>query len=97
MIDGDYDFEANKVIPKPDPSYPTRLLTSILAFGKSIWEPRARFHLEKGIMKMKEKDWKRIMTAVANNVATKPLKKKGRMPVMEEEAELVWDSESESD
>jgi len=70
-------------------------LTSVLAFGESIWEPRARFHLEKGIAKMKEKDWKRIMTAVANNASTNSLKKKGRMPVTEEEAELVWDSESD--
>ncbi len=44
---------------------------------------------------MKKKDWKRIMTAVANNAATNSLKKKGRMPVTEEEAELVWDSESD--
>ena len=44
---------------------------------------------------MKEKDWNNIMKAIANNTTTTNLKKKGRAPVTEEEAELSWESETE--
>ncbi len=95
-IDDDYDFEANKVIPKPDPNHPTRGSTSLLAFGEPTWEPRARLYLEKGILKMKEKDWKNIMKVVAET--TTILKKKGHHGgacLTEEDAELSWESESD--
>jgi predicted SprT family Zn-dependent metalloprotease len=50
-------------------------------------------YLEKGIQKMKDKDWKNIMGAVANITGTSL--KKGRAPVTEEDAELSWESELE--
>lgn len=66
----------------------------MFAFSEALWAPRASFHLEKGILKMKEKDWKQIMKAVTENpVANSVLKKKGRAFATEEEMELAWDSE----
>ena len=90
-IDDDYNFEVGKVIPKPDPNHRTRVSTTTLAFSEPIWEPRARWYLEKGILKMKEKDWKNIMKVFAHNPTAK---KKGRAPLKDED-ELSWESEAE--
>ena len=94
VIANDFDFQSNKVIPRVDPTNPTKVTTSMLAFGEPIWEPRARLYLEKGIVKMKDKDWKSIMKAIAD-IAGTSLKKRSYAPVTEEEAELSWESESE--
>ena len=56
----DYDFVTNKLIPKHDPNHPMgKLTTSMFAFSEAAWESRAKFYLEKGISKLKEKDWKK--------------------------------------
>ena len=94
VIANNFDFESNKVAPRIDPNNPTRVTTSMLTFSEPIWEPRARLYAT-GISKMKEKDWNNIMKAIANNTTTTNLKKKGRAPVTEEEAELSWESETE--
>ena len=100
-VDNDYDFVTNKLVPKPDPSHPTRKPTmTMLAFSETIWEPRAEFYLEKGVSKLKEKDWENVMKAAASysNVIKAPLSSKGKQrapAVMEEELELTWDSESD--
>jgi len=73
----------------------------MFAFSEAAWEPRATFYLE-NIMKLKEKDWKNIMNAAAeysnaiksDNSSSTTRK---RFSMTEEELDLVWDSESESD
>jgi len=74
----------------------------MFAFSKAAWEPRATFYLEKGIMKLKEKDWKNIMNAAAeysNTIKSDNSSSTTRkhFSMTEEELDLVWDSESESD
>ena len=86
-IDDDFDFNTNKLIAKPDQGHPTKkLTTNMFAFSETIWQPRAELYL-KGILKIKEKDWKTIMKA------ENPTAKKGRAVATEEEMDLVWDSE----
>ena len=96
-IDGDYDFDTNKLVPKPDPSHPKkRLTTSMFAFSETAWQARVELY-GKGISKLKEKDWKNIMRAAAeysNVVKTSTTSKgKNRAAVTEEDLELTWDSE----
>lgn len=99
-INNDYDFDAGKLIPKPDPNHAKqKLTTSMFAFSEAIWEPRAEFYLEKSILELKDKEWKKIMDAAAeySNVIKKPSSKgKGRACVKttEEELELEYDSGS---
>jgi hypothetical protein len=97
-INGDYDFLTNKLVPKPDPSHPTkRLSTNMFAFSEGSWKCRVEFYLEKGISKLKEKDWTNIMKGVAEHSAF-VLKsvRKGLEPT-EEELEMVWESDSDAD
>jgi hypothetical protein len=97
-IEGDYDFDTNKLIPKPDPNHPTKKpTTSIFAFSETTWESRAELY-EKGILKLKEKDWINIMNAAAeySNVIS-PISKGKKRAVTEEESELTWESEAEAD
>ena len=100
-IENDYDFVKNKLVPKPDPGHPMKKpTTSMFAFSETVWEPRAEFYLEKGVSKLKDKDWENILKAAANfsNVIKAPATSKGkeRVPAMaEEELELAWDSESD--
>ena len=72
----------------------------MFAFSESSWKSRVEFYLQKGILNLREKDWKNIMKAAAEysifvpksneqantQTASKPT---------EEELELVWDSESD--
>jgi hypothetical protein len=101
-INNHYDFNINRLIPKPDPSHPMqKLTTSMFAFSEMIWEPRVEFYLEKSIIKLKEKEWEGIMSAVAeysNVIQVKPsqAKGKGRAQQTEEEHELEYDSDSKS-
>jgi hypothetical protein len=37
----------------------------MFAFSENFWKGRVEFYLEKGISKLKEKDWKHIMKAAA--------------------------------
>jgi hypothetical protein len=73
----------------------------MFAFSETIWEPRAECYLEKGISKLKEKDWENIMKAAANYSTliklSSTLKGKQRVVATEEELDLVWDSDSDSD
>ena len=104
-MNGDYNFDTNKLIPKADPSHPTqKLTTSMFAFSETTWEPRAEFYLEKSIAKLKEKEWEKIMDAASeySNVikAKSELKKahgKGKriIQLTEEELELEYDSDSD--
>jgi hypothetical protein len=105
-INNHYDFDANKLIPKPDPSHPKRkLTTSMFAFSETTWEPRVQFYLEKSISKLKEKEWESIMIAAAEYStvikAKSSSKGKGkatsRIQATEEELELAYDSNSEED
>jgi len=101
-IDNDYDFVTNKLVPKPDPSHPTKKpTTTMFAFSETVWEPRAEFYLEKGISKLKEKDWENIMNAAANysNILKAPMSKgKQHAPApTEEELELAWDEDEADD
>ena len=67
-INGDYDFVTNKLIPKPDPNHPNRKPTiNMFAFSKACWKPKVDFYLEKGIVKLKEKDWKNISNTVTKS------------------------------
>jgi hypothetical protein len=64
---GDYDFVTNKLIPKSDPSHPGKKpMTTMFAFSEGPWKPRVDFYLEKGVAKLKERDWKKIMMAAAH-------------------------------
>jgi hypothetical protein len=96
-IDNDFDFNTNKPIPRANPNHPTKKVSATMfAFSEQLWEPRARFHLEKGILKMKEKDssWRNIMKAIADNpVAASALKRDRTPAIAEEELELAWNSE----
>jgi hypothetical protein len=101
-IKNDYDFDANKFIPKPDMSHPMqKLTTSMFAFSETTWEPRVEFYLEKSILNLKEKDWESIMSGAAeySNIRLKPSpsKRKGnnRVQATEEELELEYDSDSD--
>jgi hypothetical protein len=102
-INNDYDFATNKPIAKSDPRDPKRKPTkAMFTFSETIWEPRIAFYLEKGVMNLKPKDWERIMAAAAQySGALKPLssksKGKQRMPVMEEELQLQWESDSDTE
>src|SRR6266545_8112471 len=69
-IHGDYDFVTNKLVLKPDLSHPTkRLSTNMFAFSEGSWKSRVEFYLEKGISKLKEKDWTNIMKGAAEHSA----------------------------
>ena len=101
-INNDYDFAMNKPIAKPDPKDPKKKPTkAMFTFSETMWEPRITFYLKKGIMNLKPKDWERIMTAAAEYPgALKPslkLKGKRRVPMVEEELQLQWESESGSE
>jgi hypothetical protein len=102
-INDDYNFATNKLITKSDPRDPKRKPTkAMFTFSETIWEPRIAFYLEKGVMNLKPKDWERIMAAAAQySGALKPLssKSKGKqcMPVMEEELQLQWESDSDTE
>ncbi len=98
-----YNFIANKLVPKPDPNHArVKLTTGMFAFSEATWEPRANFYLEKGILKLKEKDWSNIMKAAAEyssviKLLEKPSpSKKRHVSPTEEEMELAW-NESGSD
>lgn len=74
----------------------------MFSFSEAIWEPRANFYLEKSILKLKDKEWKKIMDAAAeySNVIKKPLSKgkgKAHIKITEEELELEYDSGSDGD
>jgi hypothetical protein len=100
-IDDDYDFHTNKLIPQPDLTHPMKKsTTAMFAFSESSWEPRVAFHLEKGIPKLKERDWDNIMKAAAEYSnfmqVNKPNSKKSRIVATEEELELSWGSDSDA-
>ena len=68
-INSDYNFITNKLIPKPDLNHPNRKpTTNMFAFSKACWKPKVDFYLEKGIAKLKEKDWKNISNAVTKSL-----------------------------
>ena len=102
-IDNDYNFATNKPIAKRDPRDPTRKPTkAMFTFSETMWEPRVMFYLEKGVMNLKPKDWERIMTAAAAySGVSKPsslkLKGKQHMSVTEEELQLQWESDPDSE
>jgi hypothetical protein len=95
-INDDYDFVTNKLIPKPDPNHPNRKPTiNMFSFSEACWKPKVDLYLEKGIGKLKEKDWKNILNAVAKcSNFVKPSQSTGKI-LTQEELELVWDSESD--
>ena len=100
---GNYDFITGKLIPKPDPSHPIKCLsTNLFTFSENCWKPRVELYLEKGIANLKDKDWKNIMKAAARHLhfvlKSDPLAKtqKAHGPT-EEELELNWDSDSDSE
>ena len=67
-INSDYNFVANKLIPKPDPNHPNRKPTiNMFAFSKACWKLKVDFHLEKRITKLKEKDWKNISNTMTKS------------------------------
>jgi hypothetical protein len=79
-----------------------RSMRAMFTFSEMIWEPRIAFYLEKGVMILKPKDWERIMTVAAQySGVLKPSssKSKGKkcMPMMEEELQLQWESDSGSE
>ena len=97
-INGDYDFLTNKLVPKPNPSHSLkRLSTNMFAFSESSWKCRAEFYLEKGISKLKEKDWTNIMKGAAEHSAfvSKLSSASARKEPTEEELEMVWESDSD--
>jgi len=96
-VNGDYDFITNKLIPKPDPNHPNKKPTvNMFAFSEACWKPKIDLYLEKGIVKLKEKDWKNILSAVAKSSNfVKPNRPTGKI-LTQEELELVWDSDSGS-
>ncbi len=97
-VNGDYDFTLNKFIPKPDPSHPNKkLTTNMLAFSEALWKPRVEFHLEKGIVKLKKKDWKNITDGVTKLVGMDSEAGRTNRNVTEEELELAWESESDGE
>lgn len=102
-ISGDYNFDTNKLIPKPDPNHPLqKLTTSMFSFSEGAWEPRVRFYLEKGILNLKDKEWDDIMDAAGEySSIMKPSKGKGKarshVQMTEEEQELKYDSDSDSE
>jgi hypothetical protein len=106
-VNQDYDYERNKLIPKPDPTHPTQKpTTSMFAFSEATWEPRVEFYLEKSVSKLKDKEWEAIMDAASeysNVIKAKqaPSKGKGKarshVQATEEEHELEYDSHSEPD
>lgn len=102
-IHGDYDFESNKLVPKPDPSHPTkRLSTNMFAFSEGSWKCRVEFYLEKGISKLKEKDWTSIMKGAADHSAfiskstSSARSAKKALEPTEEELEMEWESDSDA-
>jgi hypothetical protein len=78
-----------------------RLLTNMFAFSESSWKCRAEFYLEKGILKLKEKDWKNIMEGAAEYSAfvskSKSSSVQKALEPTEEELEMAWDSDSDVD
>lgn len=65
-INNDYDFVANKLIPKPDPNHPmNKFTTNMFAFSEAIWEPRVGFYLMSSISKLTVKEWGCILEAAA--------------------------------
>lgn len=96
-----YDFELKKLILKPDPSHPSQKLTTVMyAFSETSWELKTMLYFERGIPNLKEKDWEKIIDAVAeySNVFKPPklaAPKGKRSFTTQEEEELVWDSDSD--
>ena len=65
----------------------------MFAFSEACWKLKVDFYLEKGIAKLKEKDWKNISNAVTKSSNfVKPSRSAGKV-LTQEELELVWDSE----
>jgi hypothetical protein len=102
-VSGDYNFDTNKLIPKPNPNHPLqKLTTSMFAFSEGAWEPRVMFYLEKSILTLKDKEWDDIMDAAGEYLSImKPSKGKGKVrscvQMTEEEQELKYDSDSDSE
>ncbi len=97
-VNGDYDFVLNKFIPKTDPGHPNKkLTTNMFAFSEALWKPRVEFFLEKGVAKLKKKDWKNIMDRMTqlSNFAVMDVEAGGTTRT-EEELELAWESDSGS-
>lgn len=97
-VNGDYDFITNKFIPKPDPSQANkRLTTNMLAFSEVLWKPKVEFHLEKGIAKMKKKDWSNVMDGTMQflRLVDSEAGTRTNRNVTEEEQELTWESDSD--
>jgi hypothetical protein len=97
-VHGDYDFVTNKLIPKPDPGHPTkRPSTNMFAFSEGTWKCRVEFYLEKGISKLKEKDWTNIMKGAAEHSAfvskSSSASARNALEPTEEELEMVWESD----
>lgn len=73
----------------------------MFAFSETVWEPRVELYLEKGVVKLKQKDWTNILNAASeysNFIKISPTSKaKKPALMMEEELELAWDSESEEE
>ena len=104
IVDAHYDFKLKKLISKPDPSHPSKkATTAMFAFSEAAWEPRTMVYLEKGVSKLKEKDWKKILEAASeysNVIKQKSAalsKGKEREVATKDEMELAWDSDSDSD
>jgi hypothetical protein len=98
-VTGDYDFAMGKLIPKPDHSHlgSRPLTTTMFAFSESSWSARADFHLKNGISKLSNKDWQSIMNGVAKYSSfIKPNSSKPSIERTEEEKELSWESDEES-
>ena len=101
-IEGSYDFNVNKLIPKPDQNHPTKKpTTNMFAFSETVWEPRVQFYLM-GLLKLKEKDWTNILNAAAeysNHIIKISPTSKGKKCALatEEELDFNWDSESEKE
>ena len=104
-VNNNYDFELKKLIPKADPSHPSRKpTTTMFAFSETTWEPRTIIYLENSISNLKKKDWEKIMESAAeySNIinAQRSVSSKGKQQTQvtaEEEEELAWDSDSDSD
>lgn len=78
-------------------------MMAMFAFSKAAWEPRTIVYLEKGVSKLKEKNWKKILEAAseyANVIKQKsPALSKGkeREIATKDEMEFAWNSDSDLD
>jgi len=72
----------------------------MFAFSEGSWKGRVEFYLEKGISKLKEKDWTNIMKGAAEHstfILKSTASSASALEPTEEELEMEWESDEDVD